>query len=816
MATNEKFIAEFLVRGLQDLDKAKDKISAINDKINLLATSLLGASFGQFILGALEAADRVSDLSDATGISITNLKAFEDAMQSAGGKSKNLERAITGFSQSIETANMGSDRMREAFDKVGISMGDLKNLSEEGLLDKAIAGLAKLKEEGKSASEISSVATQLLTKAFRGVDVEKFVDDFNKGKITMAELADNIKLAAEANAKLEEKFRTLQAGALQAIQPILEGMGEMKLTSESAAKIITAVGVALAISFGATLLANIVAINTAILGTVAASTLLGKNPFIKLILGGSLVALEAAGAYGAYNLALKEAEESQKKLSDAQAEALKNGGKTADTAKADANRAQELSAKQKAAIESNKRIAQANADTDKEVKLRTASDIEKIEVERDANIAKMRQEINAKTDLSIAQRKKEIAAQETLLNTKAATDIAAVKRDQEKTIYDQRKGYADQIQGLLGVEKSETQKVTDLIAEQPLKYKEIGDQLLANARAQDTNLTFLKEYIKEQARLKSLNESMQKIQVDTSMEEFFYTSELKKQAELRKADGPLERKLIEDRYALQSKYVAKLQQQKEYQAGVNALLYEGEDLTAKQSQDLADFLAVREELTRQMEGEKAVRQENIRLIYEEQSTFMYGWNEAFKAYAESANSATDRAKTYFGDFTKGIEDAFISFAKTGKLSFQNLIDSMIADVIRFQIRSAISNQSFGGLFGSLGALFGLGKGAGGGSIVDSSVSSSILPGAVFGAAGGSLMADRPRMVGEAGPELFIPASNGTLIANNQLGGGGTTNISYNIQAVDASSFRTLVARDPQFIYAVTEQGRRSQPSRRLS
>jgi hypothetical protein len=37
--------------------------------------------------------------------------------------------------------------------------------------------------------------------------------------------------------------------------------------------------------------------------------------------------------------------------------------------------------------------------------------------------------------------------------------------------------------------------------------------------------------------------------------------------------------------------------------------------------------------------------------------------------------------------------------------------------------------------------------------------------------------------------------------------GGGQNITYNINAVDVDSFRSLVASDPSFIYAVTEEGR---------
>jgi hypothetical protein len=49
---------------------------------------------------------------------------------------------------------------------------------------------------------------------------------------------------------------------------------------------------------------------------------------------------------------------------------------------------------------------------------------------------------------------------------------------------------------------------------------------------------------------------------------------------------------------------------------------------------------------------------------------------------------------------------------------------------------------------------------------------------------------------------------GQPIVNNN-----STAVTYSIQAVDASSFRSLVARDPEFIHNVSEQGRRSMPIR---
>ena len=69
----------------------------------------------------------------------------------------------------------------------------------------------------------------------------------------------------------------------------------------------------------------------------------------------------------------------------------------------------------------------------------------------------------------------------------------------------------------------------------------------------------------------------------------------------------------------------------------------------------------------------------------------------------------------------------------------------------------------------------------------------------------------PVLVGERGPEIISGAAGRMVTPNNQLGGSMVT---YNINAVDAMSFKQMIAQDPQFIYALTEQGRRSVPGTR--
>jgi len=178
---------------------------------------------------------------------------------------------------------------------------------------------------------------------------------------------------------------------------------------------------------------------------------------------------------------------------------------------------------------------------------------------------------------------------------------------------------------------------------------------------------------------------------------------------------------------------------------------------------------------------------NITAIQAIQEQIRSGLITAWDEYKTKATDTAGQIKSSFENFTQGLEDAFVKFVTTGKLSFKDLANSILADLARIALKKAIVGMA---------SLFGF-------------------------AAGGQVMADTPIIVGERGPELFVPRSAGAIVPNNALGGmanrsnegGGQTMVTYNIQAVDSASFRSLVARDPSFIYAVTEQGRRSQPTR---
>jgi len=129
--------------------------------------------------------------------------------------------------------------------------------------------------------------------------------------------------------------------------------------------------------------------------------------------------------------------------------------------------------------------------------------------------------------------------------------------------------------------------------------------------------------------------------------------------------------------------------------------------------------------------------------------------------------------------------------------FKKLVKQLISDALRLKIIEPI-----------LKALFGLSFT--GGSVSGMDFGGSII-GGLFGggkANGGPVMKNRPYMVGEQGPEMFVPTGSGSIMPNGGMGGGQVT---YNINAVDARSFKELVAADPEYIYNVTQVGARRQP-----
>jgi hypothetical protein len=79
-------------------------------------------------------------------------------------------------------------------------------------------------------------------------------------------------------------------------------------------------------------------------------------------------------------------------------------------------------------------------------------------------------------------------------------------------------------------------------------------------------------------------------------------------------------------------------------------------------------------------------------------------------------------------------------------------------------------------------------------------------GGFFRAEGGPVATSQPYVVGEQGPELFIPSTSGTIVPNDMGGGmGGNVNVNFNINTVDASGFDELLVGRRNTIVGIINQ-----------
>jgi lambda family phage tail tape measure protein len=190
-----------------------------------------------------------------------------------------------------------------------------------------------------------------------------------------------------------------------------------------------------------------------------------------------------------------------------------------------------------------------------------------------------------------------------------------------------------------------------------------------------------------------------------------------------------------------------------------------------------------------------------------QRTFSYGWNVALNQFAENAYNYATMAEEVFSTLTGNMTEAINTFVDTGKFSFSSFAESVIKDLIKIQLRMQMMQ------------LFSIGMKALGG-FAGASAGPQLLAGGAF-ADGGEPPVGVPSLVGERGPELFVPSRAGTIIPNHQLsaamGGGGTTiNGPYiaSMNAIDTQSGIQFLAKNKMTIWSMNQSANRSIPAGR--
>ena len=166
-----------------------------------------------------------------------------------------------------------------------------------------------------------------------------------------------------------------------------------------------------------------------------------------------------------------------------------------------------------------------------------------------------------------------------------------------------------------------------------------------------------------------------------------------------------------------------------------------------------------------------------------------GFGKRMEEFFAFAPTQMENGAQLFDSLLGNMTGALDKFVSTGKLSFKDLTRSIIQDMIRIQIRAQMI-RLFSGMFGGGG--FGTGNKFGNQDL-----------GGYF-ADGGNPPVGKVSVVGERGPELFVPRTAGTIIPNHSLTNmmGSSTNVTNNyINAIDVKSFETKLLESSNTIWA---------------
>jgi len=724
-----------------NIDKA---FGGLKNSATVLASSM--AALGGFTAAF---ADDMADLATAHQTTIAEVLGLGKALSQNGGKMDNVGKMMQSMANNMDSAADGNLKMLGSFDKLGVSLSDIASMSETDIRNTLIKNIADISDPAERAAK----AVSIFGKAAMGVNFLELANSIDANTKKYAEHEAALQSAADAFDAMQGIMTNLKIAFAEAFKPFFDAIAKINpevKTLETGLKLL-AIGIA-AVA-GTAAVASVMRLVTAF---KALRVAVASNP---LGLIATLVST-AAASYLLYSDSTEEATEVTKENT----EATKENNKV----KRDIGGATEAINKQRdALIKVTDSFKRQNEDIQKKLNLELQS-------------------------LGLTEEQKRVSQQ-----------LSDIEQNKEKALLDlktqyfqldaegrarQAATYAEQQSAIIKnaeIEKKAAEESIKRVQTLMNAYKSVQSAIgeLANANEQAFN---------SQAKAMIDNSGYtERIELETKLTEVqriraLMTSNLTKFSERdRSAAAEAVSKSTTDIALLGKSY-------EEIAVSIRKAFEESESGALLSKEAMDDYIQS-VWLGMQTAGVGARNLYNVnKQIADQSRTFTAGWDSAFREYTDSATNAAKQAQQIFTRVTSSMEDAFVNFAKTGKFEFKSMINSIIEDLLRMQIKATMAKlMGLGGGTGATGGLFG-GK---------------IIPGIL--ASGGPVSSNRPYIVGERGPELFMPGVNGQMFPNSALGGGQS--VVYNIQAVDAPSFQALVARDPSFIHAVAMAGAKAYP-----
>lgn len=783
-------MADLVYKVSIDTKQAQKSLDSLENTIGGLKSALAGLAIGTFIANTFRTAEAINDLAEQTGFATQTILGLRRAFQENGSSAAVAEESIAKFTKNVGEAASGSINLQKSFQEVGVSLQDLANLSEQDLFLKTIKGLGKITDNATKAR----LATDLLGKGARAnfTGIANSIDGYIAGSAEAAKANERANKAVE---NFDRGIANLKEQLLIVLQPISTLASNINVASESIGKFLNVIkNIAIVIgSFFA--VTKIIRLIVAAFEALAAAPLLVVAG-VKMLQRTWEIFLSQLGRFK------KAGEVTDKTLKGlgTRFEFIKKSidllGRgigflvAAFTGLASIIIPDTINNFLKEVGQSLSLIpddAKAAADAIDELNKKTYEQHKALREERE----QQREVINALQEKITAIRE-------------IGTSYARQNNDLIKSIENEKE--------YLSLSEDEIETRSKLL-ELENQFRSVNDQLVAQRNKltaaqkeertaiNETIVATFKQFLADEKRLKAAIEGLQ--QARQAQEEFARSIE-NTARELEKLGALAD---LQEELNLIGLYGNELEKQTRLNE-INKNLREQQRELAiellkldKDRNKLGElnYNAERQRIIKQMADAVELSEARIAAFEEEQkrkleleNSYAEGAKRALQDVAEQfkpINVAQDTVKRGFDALGNAIDD----FVETGKFKFSDFARSVIQDLAKM-IAKAMIFKAISGIAGAFGLS---------------------IPGL---ASGGPAKAGQPYIVGEKGPELFVPQNSGKVIPNNQLNKGMNAGVisapvtnnynTYNINALDAKSVAQLFAENRKAIFGANKMAER--------
>jgi len=792
MATTSTVQLNVTGNATQQLSKIKTQVDNVGKSFQGLRNVLGSIAITSIIQNTLKWANSIQDVADSTGFATEAIVGFTRAVQQNGGTAENATNAMNKFILTINEAAEGGYKTQKAFGEVGVTLEDLRTLSEQDLFEKTIKGLATIQDRTRRAA----VANEIFGKSLRTVKLDGLGGDYQVASKESEKYTNAIKAADKTSKQLAKTMEDFRIALLAVLQPVLEFTSGITSNIETISrwlKIIFAIGAAIV---SVTLLGRAFRAIVAIFqvfsksGQGVARTLQivwhyikritglinVKNPKVAnpyeglqksigyLIKDFKILAGVSAGAVAFLMPYITKFGEEIKKLVGVDSfdatKPLVIMGKGAERMPKDFFEKGRF-------LKEQRQIQEALA-KEKEGILQIAAAYKRNSDERLRDLDIQKQQIRMSDDqIEVMDSVNEVIKQ----NKDAIQQLRDAQSKLEKdnplrATYDEA---ISAIRKLLPIEVQATEERIKQIQQSKNEFEELikDIELLNNTLSDENSLNALRR----QSELIGLTgDALAEKQIQLQIEE------------------ELQNRLLE------------------IEKRRNELAGQAEKLGKDKVQAEIDRLTDEERLAREFADRKLAIEKDL---HDKTKALRNDTAHATKQFLEELARSTDPAilttKKWEATFS-GIEDAINTLTTTGKFNFKDFALSIIADLLKIQMRAIVVQA----VLAAIGAIFG-------GAKPTANVGSSLFPpGTRAAAKGANALAGQPFLIGEQGPELFVPKTAGTIVPNNKLGAQGNTQVTnvvhnYNISAVDAKSVAQLFAENRKSLLGAVGMAQKEMP-----